>query len=225
MPLPLLTLAIPVVHSSGAWIASSGGAYVAGTLSSSWVGAFVAGNLGFLSSAGFSSGASIVGLMAVPSSATVGSALTSVGLGGVATSLGLVPATFLGLTAPVWMGVGVGVAAVMSSSATYMIWKQMRTLNTERQKGGLEKITLFELLREIKAFERQSVERICNELSQEIPGLEFNGETKIVKYESEECSIKNIHCEIATDSQEYLVLKISKHKETKIKNDFNLQQG
>ena len=44
--LPLL--AVPVLHSSGAFIAYSGTGYLAGTLSSSWLGAFVLGNSGLL---------------------------------------------------------------------------------------------------------------------------------------------------------------------------------
>jgi hypothetical protein len=53
MPLPFLVIAIPVLHSSGAWIASTGAAgYIAGTLSSTWIGAFVLGNGTLLSSLG-----------------------------------------------------------------------------------------------------------------------------------------------------------------------------
>ena len=40
----MVLLAIPVIHSSGAWIAASGGSYIAGTLASTWVGSFVAAN-------------------------------------------------------------------------------------------------------------------------------------------------------------------------------------
>jgi hypothetical protein len=44
-------IAIPVIHSSGAFIASSATGYLAGTLSSTWLGAFVIGNAGLLAGA------------------------------------------------------------------------------------------------------------------------------------------------------------------------------
>jgi len=103
MPLPFLAIAIPVLHSSGAWIASTGAAgYIADTLSSTWIGAFVLGNSTLLGSLGLVSAAGIFGatggLAAFSSSAAlgVGSTLTAVGLGGVASTLGIAPAaTFL----------------------------------------------------------------------------------------------------------------------------------
>lgn len=52
MALPLL--ALPVVHSAGGYIGSVGGSYLAGTLSSTWAGSFIAANTGFLS--GFTAG-------------------------------------------------------------------------------------------------------------------------------------------------------------------------
>jgi transcriptional regulator GlxA family with amidase domain len=44
-------IAIPVIHSSGAFIASSATGYLAGTLSSTWLGAFLMGNAGLLAGA------------------------------------------------------------------------------------------------------------------------------------------------------------------------------
>lgn len=94
MPLPIFALAIPVIHSSGGWIASSAGAYIAGTLSTSWIHAFVLGNLGFLSNIGLVSAGSIFGAAVAGGGSALGAGLTSIGLGGLAQSLGLVPATF-----------------------------------------------------------------------------------------------------------------------------------
>ncbi len=93
MPFPLLAVAIPVLHSSGAWIASTAASgYIAGTLSSTWIGAFVLGNSGLLASLGLVSAAGVYGalggLTALASSTAlgIGSALTAIGLGGMATS-------------------------------------------------------------------------------------------------------------------------------------------
>lgn len=45
MALPaIIPVALPVIHAAGGYIASAGGSYIAGTLSSTWIGAFVAGN-------------------------------------------------------------------------------------------------------------------------------------------------------------------------------------
>lgn len=58
MALPLFAVAIPILHSSGGWIASTAASgYIAGTLSGTWLGAFVLGNAGLLSSLGVVSAA------------------------------------------------------------------------------------------------------------------------------------------------------------------------
>ena len=58
MPLPIIAVAIPVLHSSGGWIAATGGTYIAGTLSTTWIGALVLGNVGFFTTIGLISAAS-----------------------------------------------------------------------------------------------------------------------------------------------------------------------
>lgn len=87
MPLPIFALAIPVLHSSGAWIASTAASgYIAGTLSSSWIGAFVLGNSSLLGSVGLVSAAGIFGassgLAALSSTAVagIGTGLTAIGV-------------------------------------------------------------------------------------------------------------------------------------------------
>jgi len=58
-------IAVPLLHSSGAWIASTtaGGPCVAGTLSSTWIGAFIAGNAGLLSGLGITSAVGVLAAM------------------------------------------------------------------------------------------------------------------------------------------------------------------
>ncbi len=93
--MPLIALAVPVLHSSGAWIAYAGSGYLAGTLSSSWVGAFILGNAGLLSSLGLISAAGVAGAsgllttIGTGAALTLGKGLTAVGLGGVASWLGI----------------------------------------------------------------------------------------------------------------------------------------
>jgi hypothetical protein len=147
MPLPLL--AVPVIHSAGGWIASAGGSYLGGTLSTSWAGAFILGNSSFLSGLGlgaigtgaaaFASGA---GAAASAGAAAVGSAATSAGV-----ALGIVTPTFLGLTPIGWAVTG---ATLSIGAAAYAVWRyknrdiislidaQLDEINAERQAGGLD---------------------------------------------------------------------------------------
>ena len=159
MPLPLL--AIPVIHSSGAWIASAGGSFLGGTLSSSWAGAFIAGNSSLLSGIGlgsvatgaaaFASGA---GAAVSAGAAAVGSAATSAGV-----ALGVITPTFLGLTPVGWAVTG-GVLA--AGGAAFAIWRlrnrdavsllerNLPEINSERERGGLEPLkSVADLIREL----------------------------------------------------------------------------
>lgn len=159
MPLPLL--AIPVIHSSGAWIASAGGSFLGGTLSSSWAGAFIAGNASLLSGIGlgaigtgaatFASGA---GAAVSAGAAAASTAATSAGV-----ALGIITPTFLGLTPVGWAITG---GALVAGGAALAIWRlrnrdavsllerNLPEINSERERGGLEPInSVSELIREL----------------------------------------------------------------------------
>jgi len=171
MPLPFCALAVPVLHSSGAWIASTAaGGYLAGTLSSTWIGAFIAGNAGFLGGLGLVSAAGIFGSSGVlagwgsAAGASLGSGLTAVGLGGLATKLGLAPSLFLGLTPMGWAIVG-SAATIVGSGGFLLLRRQMKLINEERSKGGLGPITWRELIREVKRHEAEAISQILEELS------------------------------------------------------------
>lgn len=174
MPLPIPAIAIPVLHSSRGWIASTAASgYIAGTLSGTWVGAFVLGNSGLLSSLGLVSAAGIFGasggFAGLSSSAAlgVGSALSAIGLGGVASSLGIAPpATFLGLTAVSWATAG-GAVALLAALGYYLTRKTMRKINEERHKGGLEPITVSGIRQEVLNLELQSLRALLVRLAKE----------------------------------------------------------
>ena len=155
-------LAFPVLHSSGAWIASTAASgYIAGTLSGSWVGAFILGNSGLVSSFGLVSAAGWIGAtgtlsgMAASTSALAGSALSVVGLGSVAQSIGLVPATFLGLT-PVGWAISATATVTFGSVGYFVISRALKVINAERQKGGLKPTTISGIRREIAEHEALS---------------------------------------------------------------------
>ena len=165
--LPLI--AVPVIHSSGAWLASTAaGGYVASTLSSTWIGAFIAGNAGILSGLGITSAAGVLAAMGGGLSsvgAALGSGQTAIGLGGVAQSLGLAPATFLGLTVVGWAIAGASVAA--AGVGYFFTRGKLADINDERAKGGIAAVTWSQIIAEAREFEKQAMIGILEELQAE----------------------------------------------------------
>jgi uncharacterized protein (DUF697 family) len=212
MPLPFLAIAIPVLHSSGAWIASTGAAgYIAGTLSSTWIGAFVLGNSTLLGSLGLVSAAGLFGatggLAAFSSSAAlgVGSALTAVGLGGAASTLGIAPvATFLGLTPVGWAIAGTVVTAAATLGYLFTR-KTMRRLNEEREKGGLEPITLTQIIREVRLLEAESLEIILARLAGEMRNVSLSVDQKEVSVDGQLFSVHRLKYVVNEDGSEEIV--------------------
>jgi len=212
MPLPFLAIAVPVLHSSGAWIASTAASgYIAGTLSGTWIGAFVLGNSTLLGSLGLVSAAGIFGatggLAALSSSAAlgVGSALTAVGLGGVASTLGIAPAaTFLGLT-PVGWAIAGAAATVVATLGYYFTRKTMRRINEEREKGGLEPITLTEIVREVRLLEAQSLGAILARLDIELGNVSLSNDHKELTVDGQVFSLHRLKYVLNEDGSEELV--------------------
>ena len=167
--LPLI--AVPLLHSSGAWIASTAaGGYVAGTLSSTWIGAFIAGNAGILSGLGITSAAGVLVAMGggLPGGAALGNGLSAVGLGGVAKSLGLAPATVLGLTVASWAMVVTSVATI--GVGYFFARKKLEKINQERAKGGLVAVTWTAIIAEARDYEKQALMNILEKLEVETQG-------------------------------------------------------
>lgn len=141
MPLPLI--AIPVLHSSGLWIASYGG-YLAGTLSTTWIGAFILGNSTLLSTLGLASGVGLLGGAVATGSAAAGSALAAVGLGGVAAAVGIAPvATFLGLTLFSWLFVGMAAVIGFGIGIVALFPKVLDWIGVKLTAIGLGKVAEF----------------------------------------------------------------------------------
>lgn len=197
MPLPFIAVAIPVLHSSGGWIAYASGGYVASTLTSTWIGTFILGNSTLLGSLGLVSGAGIFGaaggFTALASSAGygLGAALTSVGLGGVASALGIAPvATFLGLTPIGWTIAGS--ATFLSALGYYFTKKTMVVLNEKRKEGGLEPITIGKIREEVRLYEKQSMLSILEKLCSERSNI----------------SLSNDHGKVTIDNKTYLTNRL-----------------
>jgi hypothetical protein len=210
MPLPLI--AIPVLHSCGAWIASTAASgYVAGTLSSTWIGAFVLGNSTLLGSLGLVSGAGVFGacggVAALSSSAAlgIGSQLTAVGLGGVASFLGIAPiATFLGLT-PIGWAIAVTAVTITLSLGGLFYRKTLGQINIEREKGGLERITFSQIVKEVKQLEEQSLKTILERLDAEKSNVSLFNDRNEVKIDGQFFSIQRLRYLINKDESEEIV--------------------
>lgn len=232
MPLPLFVIAYPVLHSSGAWIASTSAAgYVAGTMSSTWIGSFILGNAALLAKLGlvsvasvFSAGAAGVSAWAsgaaaaasgvLSSTATgLGAGLSAIGLGGVANALGIAPAvTFLGLT-PVGWGLaatalataGLGYYLTRKTLASYFDEATLRRMNEERANGGLGPISIPDLINEIRRFEEKSIEFILERLSGERSDVKVSEERTEATIAGQIFSLSRLKYVIQKDGTEEIV--------------------
>ena len=150
----ILLLAIPVVHSSGAWIASTAASgYIASTLSATWIGSFMLGNSGVLSMIGLASAGGILATVGVVSSAVrcfLSKPLIAVGLESWAQAICPERATFLGMTSRGWLITGaVLVPALVLVRCYFRLRTSMNKINEERVAGGLDEITAVGVLGEI----------------------------------------------------------------------------
>ena len=206
-------IAVPILHSSGAWIASTAaGGYVAGTLSSTWVGAFILGNSGVLSSVGlvsasgiFAAAASSVAGLGSSAAAVSGSALTTMGLGGLVSSLGLAPTMFLGISPVGWVVAG-STAIAASGLGVYLKASVMKSINAERQKVGLSKIGLRDLIAEIREHEYQSTLKILKKLSKERLDFKVYENKGTVSINGESYQISSIKYVVSESGHEFLEL-------------------
>jgi len=208
--MPLFALAIPVLHSSGAWIAYAGSGYLAGTLSGSWVGAFILGNSGLLAGTGLISAAGLAGAAGVltglgaGAAAATGVLLTNIGLGGVASWLGIAPvATFLGLTPFGWV---IGGSLVVGVTVVSLLTrKTVRTINEERAKGGLEPTSVKGIIKEVKAFEKDAMLRIIERIAVENDDVRIGERSQSVFFKGVGFSIPRLKYVINDDGSEEIV--------------------
>lgn len=206
--LPLI--AIPLLHSSGGWIASTAaGGYVAGTLSSTWIGAFVAGNAGLLSSIGITSAAGVYAALGgtLSSAGTaVGSGLSAIGLSGLAQSLGLAPATFLGLTFVSWAIVASTVLLISGSGLIFLFArKKLQLINDERRKGDLPDITWREILEEVQSYEKRAMTDLLEKLAEQSKAIIVFRENGAVEIKNVIYSIRDLKYVVEKNGAERIV--------------------
>lgn len=205
MPLPLL--AIPVIHSSGAWIAYAGSGYLAGTLSTTWVGALILGNttlftsIGLVSTAGIAAASGVLAGFGASAAAGLGTALTAVGLGSVASWMGIAPAaTFLGLTTVGWTLMGVG--AIALGLGAVFTRRIMKNLNEERAKGGLEAITVRQLIAEVRDYEVDAMREVLQKLATKDATLQLKDGDAEISISGRVFSINKLRYRINKDGSE-----------------------
>lgn len=203
-------IAVPLLHSSGAWIASTtAGGYVAGTLSSTWIGAFIAGNAGILSALGITSAAGVLAAMGGGLSsvgAALGSGLSAIGLAGIAQSLGLAPATFLGLTVASWAMVASSV--VLVGAGYFFARKKLEEINQERAKGGLKDVTWSEIVAEARSYENEAMMNVLESLEADSNGeISFNRSNKTAIIRDKAYNVCDLKYVIEKSGREFIGLR------------------
>ena len=206
--LPLI--AVPLLHSSGAWIASTAaGGYVAGTLSSTWIGAFIAGNAGVLSALGITSAAGVLAAMGgglTSVGAALGSGLSAIGLAGIAQGLGLAPATFLGLTVASWAMVASSVVVV--GAGYFFARKKLEEINQERAKGGLKDVTWSEIVAEARSYENEAMMNVLESLEAGSHGnIIFDRSTKTAIIRDKAYNVCDLKYVIEKSGREFIGLR------------------
>jgi len=205
-------IVIPILHSSGAWIASTAASgYIAGTLSTTWIGAFVAGNAGLLSGLGITSAAGVYaafGGTLSSAGAVVGSGLSAVGLSGLAQSLGLAPVTFLGLTFVSWAAVASAIVMFFGSGSGLIYFvarRKLQLINDERRKGDLPITTWREILEEAKNYEKQAMLDILAKLDEECKDISFLRESEAVEIKGVNYNIRDLKYVVEKNGVERIV--------------------
>jgi len=205
-------IVIPILHSSGAWIASTAASgYIAGTLSTTWIGAFVAGNAGLLSGLGITSAAGVYaafGGTLSSAGAVVGSGLSAVGLSGLAQSLGLAPVTFLGLTFVSWAAVASAIVMFFGSGSGLIYFvarRKLQLINDERRKGDLPNTTWREILEEAQNYEKQAMLDILAKLGEECKDISFLRESEAVEIKGVNYNIRDLKYVVEKNGVERIV--------------------
>jgi hypothetical protein len=202
-------ISIPLLHSSGTWIASTAaGGYIAGTLSTTWIGAFVAGNATLLSALGITSAAGVYAALggALSSAGTaIGGGLTAVGLSGLAQSIGLAPETFLGLTFISWAAVASAIL-IFSGLIFFSSEKKLQMINVERRKGDLPDTTWIKILHKTKNYEKQAMMGILKKIAEECKGSIFFKNNETVKIKGVNYNIRDLKYVVKKNGAEMIVL-------------------
>lgn len=136
----------------------------------------------------------------------MGGGLSAIGLSGVAQSLGLAPATFLGLTVASWALVATSVVAV--GIGYFFASKKLAEINQERAKGGLVAVTWTEIIAEARDYEKQAMMNILEGLEAEFQGdiiLDRSSETAVIMNKT--YKISDLRYVIEKSGREYIALR------------------
>lgn len=135
--------------------------------------------------------------------AGLGTALTAAGFGGVASWMGIAPATtFLGLTTAGWAVAGAGAAVIAAALGTVFTRRSMKKLNEERAKGGCDPITVRKLVAEIRNYAEFAVRQVLQRLAEQSATIVFGDEDGKVWIAGEEYSISKLRYRVNKDGSE-----------------------
>lgn len=127
-------------------------------------------------------------------------------MGGLAKSLGLAPATFLGLTIVGW---SIAMVSLFVLSAGYFVANnKLKAINAERVKGDLEPVTWRQIIGEVRDYEKESMIAILEKLQNETQGdIVVDRQKEMVVINFREYKIGNLSYVIEKNGREYIASK------------------
>ena len=159
--------------------------------------------VGLVSGAGIAAASGVLAGFGASAAAGLGSALTAVGLGGVASWMGIAPATtFLGLTAAGWAMMGI--SAIALALGAIFTRRVMKKINEERGKGGLKKITVRQLLAEVRDYEADAMREVLKALSAHRDDINFSGDENNVFISGRMLSVDKLRYRVNKDGSEVI---------------------
>ena len=81
----------------------------------------------------------------------------------------------------------------------------MRRINEERENGGLEPISITQIVKEVRLLEAQSLETILTRLSLEMDTVQLSGDQKNVSVDGQVFSINRLKYVVNANGSEELV--------------------
>ena len=121
-----------------------------------------------------------------------------------AQSLGLAPATFLGLTFVSWALI---TSIVVSGSGLLYLFarKKLQLINDERRKGGLSDTTWREILEEVQNFEKHAMIDLLEKLAKECNDIVVCRESETVEIKRVKYRIRDLKYVVEKNGAERIV--------------------
>ncbi len=122
--------------------------------------------------------------------------------------------TFLGLTPVGWAFAGT--ATVGTGLLTLLTRRTMRVINEERAKGGLDSISAFGIVKEVKQFEVDAKMKILRQIAREDPSVKLSKCETHVEFGETAYLVKRLIYLIEEDGVEWIVFVTSLGRRKKV---------